>query len=107
MARLMELKGRFAPPAMGNTSVPIPMVGEGSVRFTDSALEVSGFKKPFNPLMLLVPVGVIGGIFFYAVVATALKLPEGITKVVAFAIVGGLLAVGLRRRSDAGKNAKP
>jgi hypothetical protein len=102
----MELHGTFAPPAMGNTSVPIPLVGPGRFALTEAGLSVSGFRRS-SMGGGLIALAIVGGIFATAFLVVALEVPKWATYLIIGVIVTVVLNVIQRGRGRQGSKSAP
>lgn len=103
----MEIKGTFKPPAVGVSSMPIPISGRGVISVTSAGLDARGFVLPKNPLVPLV----FGAILAFVLLSGYLKvkyLPglSTATLTVGIAIAVGTLLAALRGAQAVSPDAK-
>jgi hypothetical protein len=84
-------EGEFKTPAIGTTSVPFPIAGQGSLEITDDSLTLRGFRASTGRAALMALVGgaaALGG----ALAVKFLMFPGMSASTIGVAAVGGLIS---------------
>lgn len=107
----MELQGEYAPPAIGQNAVPIPLIGPGRFAITPEGLAVSGYKKGGAWMGCLMLFGVLGLIFAFAIgmafYGPRKPPPRWLIYLVAGVVVAGVMHFMKQRRSLGQRKAQP
>ena len=95
----MEYVGKFVPPAMGHTSKPIAIAGDGTLSVSDRSIVASGFKAGgFNALVVVATAAAA----MVGAIAVKLTIMPGMSAT----IIGGVIAGGLVTGASVGRKPK-